>query len=184
MMEKEITSALITALAAFLGTGIASYVAFLSVKKQTKQAMKTLSASHRAEIIRRQLNALETIWSIFDATSRSGGNGRIIQKDGDKIFLSISNTRQFIDLLEKTFNSKSGLYLSERCRRNLFDFRSYLTTIINKNVENNGLVDFNEKKLKDFYDKRRYLRLIIRKEVGSLDLKLTSEEISRYEEPA
>ncbi|WP_426737405.1 hypothetical protein [Enterobacter cloacae complex sp. 397G4] len=78
-MEKEILTALISAGASFVGVGIGWIVAYKTVKAQVNQSVKNLAASHRAEIIRRQLDSLETLWGIFDATSRTGGQGRIIQ---------------------------------------------------------------------------------------------------------
>lgn len=100
-MEKEILTALISAGASFVGAGIGWIVAYKTVKAQVNQSVKNLAASHRAEIIRRQLDSLETLWGIFDATSRTGGQGRIIQHREGNVYLSIPNTKSLLTSLKK-----------------------------------------------------------------------------------
>ncbi|WP_339275147.1 hypothetical protein [Enterobacter asburiae] len=176
-MEKEILTAFISAGSSFVGAGIGWIVAYKTVKKQVNQSVKNLAASHRAEIIRRQLDSLETLWGIFDATSRTGGQGRIIQHRKGNIYLSILNTKKFINLIEKTFNGKSGLYVSETCRRKLFNFRDYLLSFTNTQASGMPLISLSSYQFDEFYNKRKDLRLQIRKEMGSLDLKMAEEEL-------
>lgn len=178
-MEKEILTAFISAGSSFVGAGIGWIVAYKTVKKQVNQSVKNLAASHRAEIIRRQLDALETLWGIFDATSRTGGQGRIIQHKEGNVYLSVLNTKKFIALIEKTFNGKSGLYFSETCRRKLFDFRSYLLSFTNAAPAGIPLINLSSHQFDEFYNKRKELRLQIRKEMGSLDLKMAEEELDK-----
>ncbi|EKQ6495950.1 TPA: hypothetical protein OL910_001259 [Klebsiella pneumoniae] len=178
-MEKEILTAFISAGASFVGAGIGWIVAYKTVKAQVNQSVKNLAASHRAEIIRRQLDSLETLWGIFDATSRTGGQGRIIQHREGNIYLSIPNTKKFINLIEKTFNGKSGLYFSEICRRKLFDFRNYLLSFINTTPYGVPLITLSSHQFDEFYNKRKKLRHQIRTEMGSLDLRMAKEELDK-----
>lgn len=181
-MDKDLIVDLVTAGLSFAGAFVGGGFALRSVKKQNQQAMRALSASHRAELIRRQLNALETIWSIFEATSRTGGENRIIQWAGDDCFVSVFNAKQFIEKLEATFNSKSGLYLSEKCRRQLFLFRDDIKRIITQLEHQDGLIPFRSYCLTAFYKKRKRLRLVIRDEIGSRNLKVAQEELIRLSE--
>ena len=60
-MDKGILTAFISARSSFVGVGIGWIVAYKTVKKQVNQSVKNLAASHRTEIIRRQLDSLELI---------------------------------------------------------------------------------------------------------------------------
>lgn len=178
-MEKEIISAIISGITAFIGAGLASFCSFYVIRKQNEQAQRGLAALHRSELIKRQLDAAEEIWSIFDATSRSGGENRIIQIAKGKRFVSIKNTKSFIDKLEKTFNDKPGIYISENCRRSLFSFRDYLKENYLKSEEISDHIILSEEEFEDFYQKRKSLRLLIREETGTTNLDLAKQELAR-----
>jgi len=178
-MEKEIITALIAATSALVVAIIGFIVTYITINKQVSQSVKALSASHRAEIIRRQLDAVESIWGIFDATSRTGGKGRIIQLKQGGVYISLANTKAFINLIEKTFNGKSGLYISKSCRRKLFDFRDYLISLTKNTPAGVPLSLLSPQQFDEFYARRMELRLKIREEIGALDLNMTKEELNK-----
>jgi hypothetical protein len=71
-------------IAAFIGGTVGFAVAYLTVHFEIRKIKLQLQAGHRGELVRRQLNACEKIWAIFDAASRSGGEGRIIKNQDDR----------------------------------------------------------------------------------------------------
>lgn len=172
-MSNEVLAAMVAALTGF-------GVAYLTLRTQIRQARMQLGAVHRAEIIRRQLDALEAIWGIFAAASRSGGEGRMLQATGGGQAISVEEARAFIRLLEDTFNARSGLYLSQKARRALFGFRDYIRDELIGN-SSNGLLPLSTEQLAAFHEKRRFVRLCLRAEVGSTDLRVAQEELRLYE---
>lgn len=172
-MSGEVFSAIVAASAGF-------GVAYVTLRTQISQVKMQLGAAHRSEIIRRQLDALESVWSIFDAASRSGGDGRMLQNTNDSYAISVDNAQTFIRCLENTFNSKHGLYLSQKARRALFSFRDFIRDELIDNATS-GLQAISSDQCNSFYEKRKFVRLCLRAEVGSTDLRFSQEELRHYE---
>jgi len=167
-------------IAAIIGGLSGLAVAYLSYKSGRYVSKLNLSAKHRSEIVKRQLDAFESLWSIFDAACSSGGEGRMIKHVQNKKYISVSECEKFVRELEERFNGKSGYYISVKCRNALFKFRDHIRENFILNSGKEDLVVFSNEK--EFFDKRTFARLSLRAEVGTTDLKVTQEELKKYED--
>lgn len=179
-MENEVVAALIGGIAGVVA-GIGA--AWVTMRAQITKVQIQLGAQHRGELVRRQLDACEDIWAIFDAASRSGGAGRMLQGQEGKRFIKVENAQAFIRRLEEAFNSKSGIYLSRNCRSKLFKFRDFLREQLSsaQTDQEEMSLPLPEEQFKRFYELRRQARLALRAEVGTEDLRVAREALRQSE---
>lgn len=168
-------------LSAVIGGAVGFAAAYLTVQFEIRKIKLQLQAAHRGELVRRQLNACEKIWAIFGAASRSGGEGRMIKNQDGQRFVQAEEARHFVRRLEDAFNSENGIYLSRRCRERLFEFRDFIRDAFCQEDRSHLLLPLSEQQFATFYELRRRARLALRAEVGTEDLQVASEELSRYE---
>ena len=172
-MAPEIISAIIGGIAGLMSAYIKQLWDFHKTNME-------LSAQHRAEIVKRQLDAFEAIWSIFDAASSTGGDGRMIQEIDGQHTLSIEECKKFIRKLEETFNGKSGLYISKKCREHLFAFRDHIKKECLAPAGQAAHIQITNSGILKFHELRRNARLCLRGEIGTTDLKVAKEEFGRH----
>lgn len=181
-MSQEVFAAVVGGIVGGVVAIVAAFVtAKVTSRTELRKALVTLQAQHRSELVRRQLDAVEQFWGIFDATCRTGGSERMLQGRKGNQSLSIKEAAGFVRLLEQTFNAKPGLYLSEKTRKALFKFRDFIRDDLIGERGEDDVIPMPEEVLKVFYELRKHARLCLRGELGTVDLRVAQEEMKRYE---
>ncbi|NMP02111.1 hypothetical protein HHE94_05210 [Pseudoalteromonas arctica] len=143
-------------------SAIGSAITYFLTYRKLKREQSILLVNKLAD---KQLEAAEAVWAIFEPTSISIGDDKLISIQNGEYILSHENAALFVSEMNKVFCGKHGLYFPKKFRHCFHEFRDF---IIYNFVERK--VELNSELVEEFELKRRDVRLAIRNIIGSCDL--------------
>lgn len=143
-------------------SAIGSAITYFLTNRKLKKEQSILLINKLAD---KQLEAAEAVWAIFEPTSISIGDDKIISIQNGQYILSHENAVLFVNEMNKVFCGKHGLYLPQKFRHCFHEFRDF---IIHNFIERQ--TELNSELVKKFELKRKDVRLAIRNIIGSCDL--------------
>lgn len=166
-MSESFIAALVGALTALITSTIAGWVSFSSIRTEFK-------SKYHSELITRQIQSCENLWSVLAIASRTMGEKRLIVKNENSATISVEQARKLYDDLTSVFTSPSGLYFSRNLRLSLFDLRDFLSEEILLEAKEEASFQWSKTKANELDGYIQNLRNAIRHEVGAEDLKLAN----------
>lgn len=143
-------------------SAIGSAITYFLTNRKLKKEQSILLINKLAD---KQLEATEAVWAIFEPTSISIGDDKLISIQNGQYILSHENAVLFVNEMNKVFCGKHGLYLPQKFRHCFHEFRDF---IIHNFIERQ--TELNSELVKKFELKRKDVRLAIRNIIGSCDL--------------
>lgn len=143
-------------------SAIGSAITYFLTYRKLKREQSILLVNKLAD---KQLEAAEAVWAIFEPTSISIGDDKLISLQNGQYVLNHKNATLFVNEMNKVFCGKHGLYFPRQFRHSFHELRDF---IIYKFVEGNN--ELNSELVKEFELKRKGVRLGIRNIIGSCDL--------------
>lgn len=163
-MNEVLLTAIVGSLSGFFASFISVYFAYKSIKSDYR-------GKFELEIISKQINACETLWSILSVASKSEGEDRILTHKNDQITLDAQGAKKLYDALNQIFNSPMGLYFSRALRKSLFELRDFIySEFLQKATKENHISNTKAAKFDGYIQN---LRVAIRREIGVVDLSVT-----------
>ena len=162
-MSDSFIAALAGFITAIVASIIASWVSFRSIRTEYK-------TKYHSELIGRQIQSCENLWSALGAASRTIGDQRLIVVNKKDATISVECAKKIYNDLSSVFNSSSGLYFSKNLRQSLFELRDFLGQEILLKVKKEAFLQWSKTKANDLDGYIQNLRNAIRHEVGVEDL--------------
>ena len=169
LSSPVVIAALVGFFSAVITSLIAGWIGYRKLKSK-------FLAQHRAELIKRQISACESLWSVLEPLSFSDGPDRVIKDSLTNPRVTIPNAKQLSRELMRVFYSPAGLYYSRSLRDALFGLRDFIRDEFIAKAENEkDELEISKTKRDKFRRVINNLRVALRNEIGTKDLNVTQE---------
>lgn len=178
------TSGLI--IVAFLGKNLVNHRLIKDLEDYKKSLARELAIyargdAYKSELAKRQLDASEEMWALFQPTSLCGHGDNIIFKTSNNYHFDISRAEAFVSEFNKTFSGSNaaGLFMSEETRASLHIFRDFVISDFIKAYQKTNHRGLNKAQVKKFKELRQKARLSLRTEIGGVNITIANDEYQK-----
>lgn len=166
-MNDTLIAAIVGSVSALISSTIGSWISYRLLKSEYRNKF-------RLELITKQIDACEKLWSSLALASKSRGANHVLQHRNKNIFLNIQAAMILHENLVDALNLSSGLYFSRVLRSSIFELKDYIEMEISDAVTENE-VSISKTKANKLDGYVQNVRMAIRKELNLENLQVTKE---------
>ena len=147
---------------------------------QRTLALEARRDAYKTELATRQLDAAQSMWSLFDVTSLNDDENAIVKGilEGKPNF-DIEMANKFVKDFNNKYAASAGLYISRPTRIALHNFRNYIIDDMIKEYYKTQNRAMDTHAIEKFKSIRKEARLALRNEIGSENITLAKDEYTQ-----